>query len=158
MDATESNRAFSREYPSQNCMAVLNGWYLFLPRRSSSQKHNVMLFSSADSRTKAHVVPAYESALRLSSRPIVDPMAHYVRLLELVFHQVHEFDALHFHIDYLHFPLARRQSIPAGVSAQERINCSLRARLSNNRTGAGREEVKTKKAPRERRVLPDDPT
>ena len=84
----------------------------FLTEELVSQKHDVTLFASADSRTKACLVPACESALRLSNRPIVDPIAHYVRLLELVFQQAHEFDILHFHIDYLHFPLTRRQLIP----------------------------------------------
>jgi glycosyltransferase involved in cell wall biosynthesis len=85
----------------------------YLTEELVSQKHDVTLFASADSRTKARLVPACESALRLSSRPIIDPFVHYVRLLELVFQQADEFDILHFHIDYLHFPLTRRQLIPA---------------------------------------------
>lgn len=75
--------------------------------------HDVTLFASGDSQTNARLVPACEVALRLSSEPVVDSIAHYIRLLELVFRQAHEFDILHFHIDYLHFPLTRRQSIPA---------------------------------------------
>src|SRR6516165_5596572 len=85
----------------------------YLTEELVSQKHDVTLFASADSRTKARLAPACESALRLSSRAIIDPFVHYVRLLELVFRQAHEFDILHFHIDYLHFPLTRRQLIPA---------------------------------------------
>lgn len=85
----------------------------FLTEELVSQKHDVTLFASADSETKARLVPVCESGLRLSTPPVVDPIAHYVRLLELVFQQAHEFDVLHFHIDYLHFPLTRRQLIPA---------------------------------------------
>jgi glycosyltransferase involved in cell wall biosynthesis len=38
----------------------------------------------------------------------IDQLAHHVRLLELVARHGHEFDALHFHIDYLHYPLSRQ--------------------------------------------------
>ncbi len=63
--------------------------------------------------TRARLVPASESALRLSPTPVVDTVAHYIRLLELVFREAHQFDVLHFHIDYLHFPFTKRQSVPA---------------------------------------------
>jgi glycosyltransferase involved in cell wall biosynthesis len=85
----------------------------FLTEELVGLNHDVTLFASADSQTNARLVPVCEVALRLSSRPVVDSVAHYVRLLELVFKQAHEFDILHFHIDYLHFPLTRRQSVPA---------------------------------------------
>ena len=85
----------------------------FLTEELVELNHDVTLFASADSQTNARLVPVCEVALRLSSRPVVDSVAHYVRLLELVFKQAHEFDILHFHIDYLHFPLTRRQSVPA---------------------------------------------
>ena len=35
-------------------------------------------------------------------------LPHHVRLLELVFQDVARFDVIHFHCDYLHFPLLRR--------------------------------------------------
>jgi hypothetical protein len=38
-------------------------------------------------------------------------MAHQVVTLEVVFQRAEEFDVVHFHIDYLHFPLSRRQPI-----------------------------------------------
>jgi glycosyltransferase involved in cell wall biosynthesis len=85
----------------------------FLTEELVGLNHDVTLFASADSQTNARLVPVCEVALRLSSRPVVDSVAHYVRLLELIFKQAHEFDILHFHIDYLHFPLTRRQSVPA---------------------------------------------
>ena len=85
----------------------------FLTEELVRLKHDVTLFASSDSQTDARLVPACEVALRLSRDPVVDSIAHYIRLLELVFRQAHEFDILHFHIDYLHFPLTRRQSVPA---------------------------------------------
>src|SRR5205814_5150728 len=38
--------------------------------------------------------------------------APHVLMLEQVSQHAHEFDVVHFHIDYLHFPLSRRASIP----------------------------------------------
>ncbi|MGA8595514.1 MAG: glycosyltransferase family 4 protein, partial [Bryobacteraceae bacterium] len=46
--------------------------------------------------------------LRLERGNVVDGLAHHVRMIELVAQRVREFDVIHFHIDYLHFPLTRR--------------------------------------------------
>jgi glycosyltransferase involved in cell wall biosynthesis len=40
----------------------------------------------------------------------VDQLVHQILMLELVFKDTSRFDIIHFHIDYLHFPLSRRQS------------------------------------------------
>ena len=85
----------------------------FLTEELVGLNHDVTLFASADSQTTARLVPTCEMALRLNRDPVVDSIAHYIRLLELVFKQAHQFDILHFHIDYLHFPLTRRQPVPA---------------------------------------------
>jgi glycosyltransferase involved in cell wall biosynthesis len=37
----------------------------------------------------------------------VDQLAHHMLLMEYVFRQLDRFDLLHFHIDYLHYPLSR---------------------------------------------------
>lgn len=70
--------------------------------------HDVTLFASGDSVTSAELVPVCERALRLDGN-CVDPLAHHIVLMEHVFKRAHEFDILHFHVDYLHFPLSRRQ-------------------------------------------------
>jgi glycosyltransferase involved in cell wall biosynthesis len=41
----------------------------------------------------------------------VDQFAHQILMLEHVFQRATEFDIVHFHVDYLHFPLSRRQAI-----------------------------------------------
>src|SRR5262249_3860739 len=38
----------------------------------------------------------------------IDPISPHFRLLEQVFERLDEFDIVHFHIDYLHFPLSKR--------------------------------------------------
>jgi glycosyltransferase involved in cell wall biosynthesis len=69
--------------------------------------HEVTLFASGDSVTTAELVPVCQRALRLD-RNCLDQLAHHVLLLEHVFKRAHEFEIVHFHIDYLHFPLSRR--------------------------------------------------
>jgi glycosyltransferase involved in cell wall biosynthesis len=71
--------------------------------------HDVTLFASGDSETSATLVPVCPKALRLDPG-CVDQLAHHIVLLEQVMDQSDEFDVIHFHIDYLHFPLSRRQS------------------------------------------------
>jgi glycosyltransferase involved in cell wall biosynthesis len=84
----------------------------YLTEELVATNHDVTLFASADSVTNARLVPGSESALRLSTTPVVDKVAHHIRLLELVFQEAQQFDILHFHIDYLHFPFTRRQPVP----------------------------------------------
>ncbi|ORJ57397.1 glycosyltransferase family 4 protein [Geothermobacter hydrogeniphilus] len=68
--------------------------------------HEVTLFASADSVTSAELVPCAPAALRLGN--CVDPLAPHLCMLEEVFRRIEAFDVVHFHIDYLHFPLLRR--------------------------------------------------
>jgi glycosyltransferase involved in cell wall biosynthesis len=69
--------------------------------------HDVTLFASGDSETSATLVPACPGALWRDSN-VRETLPHHVRLMELVFKDVSRFDAIHFHTDYLHFPLLRR--------------------------------------------------
>ncbi len=84
--------------------------------------HDVTLFASADSVTRARLVPGCERALRLQGSKIVDPISHHVRLIEAVFQRSAEFDVLHFHIDYLHFSCARRTPIPTLTTEHGRLD------------------------------------
>jgi len=73
--------------------------------------HDVTLFASADSQTNAHLVACAPSALRLEPRSI-DVLPHYMLMLEQIRRSAHHFDLIHFHIDYLHFPLMRQLAVP----------------------------------------------
>jgi glycosyltransferase involved in cell wall biosynthesis len=79
----------------------------YLTEELVRQGHDVTLFASGDSVTKARLVAVTRRSLRLDKH-CVDRMAHHMLLLEHVFRRVDEFDIVHFHIDYLHFPLSRR--------------------------------------------------
>jgi glycosyltransferase involved in cell wall biosynthesis len=73
------------------------------------QGHEVTLFASGDSQTKAVLEAPCERALRLDQR-CRDPLAHHVVLINRVARSAHLFDIIHFHIDYLHFPLFAARS------------------------------------------------
>ena len=68
--------------------------------------HEVTLFASGDLLTTGELVPCSERALRLEPA-VRDPLPHYMVMLDRVRRRAQEFDVLHFHIDYLHFPLFR---------------------------------------------------
>jgi glycosyltransferase involved in cell wall biosynthesis len=73
--------------------------------------HQVTLFASADSVTSAELVASVPRALRLDPS-VRDPIPHFMLMLDQVHERADEFDVLHFHIDYLHFPLFRFTSTP----------------------------------------------
>src|SRR5262245_62035153 len=79
----------------------------FLTEELVRQGHDVTLFASGDSRTKARLVAPCERALRLD-KGCVDQLAHHMLLLDQVFELAGEFDVIHFHVDYLHFAASRR--------------------------------------------------
>jgi glycosyltransferase involved in cell wall biosynthesis len=73
--------------------------------------HEVTLFASGDSQTSAHLVPVCEKAL-WRDKECRETLPHHVRMMELVFRDVSRFDIIHFHCDYIHFPLVRRYAHP----------------------------------------------
>lgn len=70
------------------------------------QGHEVTLFASGDSQTKAELVACTPRALRLD-RSARDPVPPHLIMLDEVWRRSRQFDILHFHIDLLHFPLFR---------------------------------------------------
>ena len=79
----------------------------YLTEELVRQHHEVTLFASGDSVTSARLVSCCTNALRLDKRSI-DPIPHHLLMLEHVCRMAREFDLLHFHIDYLHYPISRR--------------------------------------------------
>lgn len=69
--------------------------------------HDVTLFASGDSETAARLVPACPRSLRLNNHQCTDHLAHHFVMLEEVLERADQFDIIHFHIDYLHFPLSK---------------------------------------------------
>jgi glycosyltransferase involved in cell wall biosynthesis len=85
------------------------------------QGHQVTLFASGDSITQAELIAPRERALRLDPS-CMDPLAcHYV-LLEQVIRRARSFDLIHFHIDYLHYPLSCRYRYPHVTTLHGRLD------------------------------------
>jgi len=83
--------------------------------------HEVTLFASGDSETKAKLVAACPQALWRDGN-CRETLPHHVRLMELVFQDVSRFDVIHFHCDYLHFPLLRRHPYPSITTLHGRLH------------------------------------
>ena len=73
--------------------------------------HDVTLFASGNSQTRANLVPVWPYAFRLG-RPRTDPVAVQAVLLETMAARAREFDVIHCHIDWLHLPLLTRSGVP----------------------------------------------
>jgi glycosyltransferase involved in cell wall biosynthesis len=78
----------------------------YLTEELVREGHRVTLFASGDSVTSAELVSCSPEALRLDPT-IRDPNPHYMVMLDKVRERASEFDILHFHIDYFHFPIFR---------------------------------------------------
>jgi glycosyltransferase involved in cell wall biosynthesis len=85
--------------------------------------HDVTLFASGDSITAARLVPCCDEALRLGGQSI-DPIARHVLQMErvLAMAEAGQFDLIHWHIDYLHFPLSRRLGVPQVTTLHGRLD------------------------------------
>jgi glycosyltransferase involved in cell wall biosynthesis len=83
--------------------------------------HEVTLFASGDSVTNARLVPACSSSLRLD-KGCIDQLAHHFVMLEDVLERADEFDIVHFHIDYLHFPLSKLTGLPHVTTLHGRLD------------------------------------
>ena len=94
----------------------------YLTEELVRQGHEVTLFASADSLTSGKLYPVCERALRLEGKKVIDPLAHHIRMIELVAQQAADFDVVHFHCDYLHFPVTRRQKLSAVTTLHGRLD------------------------------------
>jgi glycosyltransferase involved in cell wall biosynthesis len=83
----------------------------YLTEELVRQGHDVTLFAAGDSTTTGHLVPATKESVRQSA---VDQswLAYHLVQLDMVANMEDEFDVIHFHTDYLHFPTAKLFSTP----------------------------------------------
>jgi glycosyltransferase involved in cell wall biosynthesis len=83
--------------------------------------HEVTLFASGDSVTGADLVPVVAHSLRTDhGRP--EWLAWHTLMLDQVFERASGFDVIHFHTDYLHYPLARRCATPCVTTLHGRLD------------------------------------
>jgi glycosyltransferase involved in cell wall biosynthesis len=83
--------------------------------------HDVTLFASGDSVTRAELVPGCPSALRLGDGAC-DNVPYHVAQVDRVRRRAGDFDILHFHGDYLHFPLIREMRLPSVTTLHGRLD------------------------------------
>jgi glycosyltransferase involved in cell wall biosynthesis len=83
----------------------------FLTEELVRQGHDVTLFASGDSVTKAKLVACVPQALRLNER-CEDSLAPHIVQLQQVIESSGEFDLIHFHTDYLSFPFTQFLDVP----------------------------------------------
>jgi glycosyltransferase involved in cell wall biosynthesis len=93
----------------------------YLTEELVRQGHEVTLFASGDSLTSAELVPCSERALRLDAT-VRDPLPYYMVMLDRLRRRAHEFDVMHFHIDYLHFPLFRDLAVRTLTTQHGRLD------------------------------------
>jgi glycosyltransferase involved in cell wall biosynthesis len=83
--------------------------------------HDVTLFASGDSMTKATLAPIWPRALRLDPN-VRDPFVPMFMQLETVARRAHEFDVIHCHLDYFGYPLLRRLGTPSVTTLHGRLD------------------------------------
>lgn len=93
----------------------------YLTEELVRQGHKVTLFASGDSVTTAELVPICPQAIRLDPS-CIDPLALHIVMLEEVYRQAKRFDIIHFHVDYLHFPISSRAAWPSVTTLHGRLD------------------------------------
>ena len=83
--------------------------------------HEVTLFASGDSATKATLSPVWPRALRLDPQ-VKDHLAPLIMQLETLARRAQEFDVIHSHIDYLGYSLLRRIGTPSVTTLHGRLD------------------------------------
>jgi glycosyltransferase involved in cell wall biosynthesis len=93
----------------------------YLTEELVQRGHEVTLFASGDSVTSARLVPGCVKSLRLNYK-CVDHLAHHYVMLEEVMERIEEFDIVHFHCDYLHYPLSKLAGISHVTTLHGRLD------------------------------------
>jgi glycosyltransferase involved in cell wall biosynthesis len=83
--------------------------------------HDVTLFASGDSETAARLEAICPQALRLNTG-IFNRDAPMIMLQERALGAAGDFDVVHSHLDFLGFPLARRNSVPVVTTLHGRLD------------------------------------
>jgi glycosyltransferase involved in cell wall biosynthesis len=83
--------------------------------------HDVTLFASGDSVTRARLAPGCRQGLRLGGT-VADPVGLHLAMLLEVYERAREFDVIHCHTDYLGLPLARAAPTPTVLTLHGRLD------------------------------------
>jgi len=95
----------------------------YLTEELVRQGHDVTLYASGDSATRARLIATSAKASRLDPT-CVDPLARQIVLLDRVLRDARQYDLIHFHCDYFHFPSTRRMPVPHLTTLHGRLDVS----------------------------------
>src|SRR6476660_9869136 len=93
----------------------------YLTEELVRQGHEVTLFASGDSVTAANLCAPCGRSLRLDP-DCVDRLCHHVAMVDQVLQRAADFDMIHFHIDYLHYPSSRACHVPHVTTLHGRLD------------------------------------
>jgi glycosyltransferase involved in cell wall biosynthesis len=83
--------------------------------------HDVTLIASGDSITRADLIAATPTSLRLDDT-CRDSLSHHLRALGIAASLASSFDVVHFHTGFLQMPLARRLGTPSVTTLHGRLD------------------------------------
>ncbi len=83
--------------------------------------HDVTLFASGDSNTRARLIAGSPTALRLADK-IRDPLGYHLCMLDEVMCRADEFDVIHSHADYLAYPFLAHCLTPSVSTLHGRLD------------------------------------
>src|SRR5213595_3200538 len=90
--------------------------------------HNVTLFASGDSVTRAELVPVCRRSFRQNKRA-TDYLSREVLLMDHVMQRAGEFDVIHFHTGCLHYLISRHLTVPRVTTLHGRLDTPELLRL-----------------------------
>jgi len=93
----------------------------YLTEALVEEGHDVTLYASGDSLTRARLVAVAPHSLRLDRRH-PDPTVWHTLMLDRVFEEAERYDVIHLHVDVLHYPLARRSPRPCVTTLHGRLD------------------------------------
>jgi glycosyltransferase involved in cell wall biosynthesis len=93
----------------------------YLTEELVRQGHDITLFASGDSVTSARLISNTENALRLNAK-CSDHLSHHIVQLQEIAEKANEFDIIHFHNDYIHFPISIHLNVPHVTTLHGRMD------------------------------------
>jgi glycosyltransferase involved in cell wall biosynthesis len=93
----------------------------YLTDEMAALGHDVTLFASGDSVTKAKLEAVWPCALRLDET-MRDYLAPHIVMLEALARRADEFDIVHLHLDYLGYPILQRTAVPFLATLHGRLD------------------------------------
>jgi glycosyltransferase involved in cell wall biosynthesis len=93
----------------------------YLTEELVRQGHDVTLFAAGDSITCARLVPAIGESLRQDTGR-QSWLAYHTIQMDMVSELASTFDIIHFHTEYLHFPIARKFCTPHVTTLHGRLD------------------------------------